>query len=105
MSAAGVEGEGLRSRVPLTYERAATSMVRSRFFVNRALEEARMALEILSQLDQPDAGERWDRHTKIRSILQFLERLSATDPPRWGKRSTPQGAEDSQGGADLKPRR
>ena len=91
----GVEiGNGrVAGRIPLTMDRAATSIVRSRLFVEHACEEARTALEILSRLDPRDPAEHRDRHAMIRTLLRYLDRLSATHPPRWPEAMTEEDSE------------
>ena len=96
MTVPGWEGNGSERRIPLTANRAATAVVRSRFFVERARQEARTALDILSELDPQDRGERQRAHTMTRLIVEYLGSLSAVDPPSWEEGSVATEADPTE---------
>lgn len=78
--------------VPLTYNRAATAVVRSRIYLERAREEAQLALEILAQMDgtvplQPtDPPERLLLMRKLERYLDGLSAMQAAVPEARGLR-------------------
>lgn len=68
-------------RVPVTYNRAATAVVRSRIYLERAQEEARLALEILSQMEDAtpptSVDANGDRLDLMRRLERYLDHLAA----------------------------
>lgn len=66
---------------PMTFNRAATAVVQCRSHLEKARDQMRVALEILSRLDEPaapwprDPAERAERLLSLQALLAQLEQV------------------------------
>ena len=65
-------------RFPLTYQRAATSIVQCRSHLTKAEREVNLAIEIISCLDPSWEADRSSHAQLLEGLTRFRERLAET---------------------------